>query len=572
MIGLRTKKALTLVCKAWSGLATALLYEDVVIRRMGQICSLAETFSHHDSDQSLAQLVRSISLVDCIVLNKFQDAVLTSLGIILSRCSRLAAFTYRPASREVWPFEANRNPKPPMGLPPRTEKPREVNLEPSWILRSNRRNPGSILAHRLKHGLRALELDLSEVYDDGSLHKPLLTMLGNATQLTSLVLNAFEIRSGGGEWLLSSPSLKFPALETLHISLEDDKFHRWICQCWEMPKLKNLTYKEPFCFSPVLRDRPLKFLEVHGSKLRYALLQFTPEYSDPLPLSTLSQFLPVIEHLTIPLFVGQSELVVNTPTLRYLDLVSEAYHPTFKDYCGITLAPHAQVPAFRRMRLLGHETWESVARYPNLFDPELLPVDVDGPEALPDREEVRVPYAANPDTLDRDPREDWTAGGVVHRVQRAVLRQKWWGLAPDPWWCSDCATDAKGHVYYSHWISKKYQDFNLGADVDSEDDSSYAYESSSGSVVSSEMSETPDSGDEGLPRNPASEDAILGDADVEDVDSDDWEYPDLEIRTEPQLDGETALRGFRAGLEGDYMDMDTDNAEGSSSEREDLSS
>ncbi|KAI0737833.1 hypothetical protein C8Q80DRAFT_306268 [Daedaleopsis nitida] len=38
-----TKNRLTLVCKGWSAPATAVLYGEIVIRRMGQIAALART-------------------------------------------------------------------------------------------------------------------------------------------------------------------------------------------------------------------------------------------------------------------------------------------------------------------------------------------------------------------------------------------------------------------------------------------------------------------------------------------------------------------------------------------------
>ena len=42
---LRFRKGLVLVCSAFAGPATAVLYEDVVFRRMGQISALARTLS-----------------------------------------------------------------------------------------------------------------------------------------------------------------------------------------------------------------------------------------------------------------------------------------------------------------------------------------------------------------------------------------------------------------------------------------------------------------------------------------------------------------------------------------------
>ena len=43
---IRFRKSLVLICTAWSGPATAALYEEVVFWRMGQIAALARTLLH----------------------------------------------------------------------------------------------------------------------------------------------------------------------------------------------------------------------------------------------------------------------------------------------------------------------------------------------------------------------------------------------------------------------------------------------------------------------------------------------------------------------------------------------
>ena len=91
LTSLRTKKALTLVCKAWTPPATAVLYNDIVIRRMGQISALANTLNQHPD---LSDLVRSIRLDSCVVWSHCSNAVRKGLGHILSRCVRLATFSY----------------------------------------------------------------------------------------------------------------------------------------------------------------------------------------------------------------------------------------------------------------------------------------------------------------------------------------------------------------------------------------------------------------------------------------------------------------------------------------------
>ncbi|RDX47802.1 hypothetical protein OH76DRAFT_717380 [Lentinus brumalis] len=512
MVGLRTKKALTLVCKAWSGPATAFLYEDVVIRRMGQICALADTLLHSGSGRNLAQLVQSIRLEDCIVLRHCADSVRRSLYHVLGRCSALTSFTYHPTSPSMWPFDVDRDPRGP-------ESP-EFNIDPLWLLGFGRPNLGHSLAYLLQQGLRTLDLDLSGIHNGEQFIGPLYAMLSNASCVTTIVLNSFELRWRRDEWLLSAPPLTFPALETLHIRPQDALICDWMINRWEMPQLKSLTYRSEI--------DPIEFLEVHGSKLSYAYFGCAAH-----TLPQLSRLLPVIEHLTLPLLFELEELMVNSATLRYLDIMRESY-PTFSDYKSVTFASDAHIPALKRVRLLGYGAWDVAAEYPRLIHPELLPVDVDGPEtpqARPKGQDTE-PHNAN-----KEPWEDWVAGGVIHRVHGEVLRQKWWGVAHDPWWCP-------GYVF------PRFQ-YQLGVDVVvDDDDSSY--------VCSASSSESSDVNAD-----------ILGE-DV-DVDEDSWyseetssdRSEDTGSMDDMQLDQETVLRMFRAGLAGDLMVVDEAQAEGS---------
>ncbi|KAI0691291.1 hypothetical protein C8T65DRAFT_670570 [Cerioporus squamosus] len=361
MVGLRTKKALTLVCKAWSGPATAFLYEDVVLRRMGQVCAFANMLLHSNSDRNITRLVRSIRLEDCIVLRHCADTVRRSLGHILRQCSALESFTYHPTSRSLWPFDVDRNPG--------DSDPSEFNIDPRWLLGFDRPNLGPTLADRLQNGLRTLEMDLSDIRNERWFIGPLYAMLGNASHLTSLVLSSFELRWHRDEWLLNAPVLKLPALEALHIHPQNMLFCDWMSRGWEMPQLKSLTYRSEI--------DPVEFLEAHGSKLTYAFLECGSH-----TLSELSRLVPMIEHLTLPLFCGLEELAIDSPTLRYLDIMREGY-PTFSSYKSVSFASHARVPALKRVRLLGYGMWDIAARYPRVFDHELVPIDVNGPESLP---------------------------------------------------------------------------------------------------------------------------------------------------------------------------------------------
>lgn len=95
---LRFRKALIFVCKWWSGLATELFYEDIVLRRMGQIIALADTLTaNHGTQRNLAVLVKSIRMDTCIILGPCADAARDALSSILSLCVALRTFEYHTA-------------------------------------------------------------------------------------------------------------------------------------------------------------------------------------------------------------------------------------------------------------------------------------------------------------------------------------------------------------------------------------------------------------------------------------------------------------------------------------------
>ena len=95
LLSLRTKKALTLVCKAWSAPATAVLYDDVVIRRTGQIPPLTQTLVS-SKRYNHADLVRSIRLDSCVVWKTCEDTMHKDLCEIMRRCTRLTSFSFHP--------------------------------------------------------------------------------------------------------------------------------------------------------------------------------------------------------------------------------------------------------------------------------------------------------------------------------------------------------------------------------------------------------------------------------------------------------------------------------------------
>ncbi|RPD58026.1 hypothetical protein L226DRAFT_467302 [Lentinus tigrinus ALCF2SS1-7] len=90
---LRTKLALPLVCRATLTTGMCVLYEDVVIRRMGQIPALARTLR---SPTGLGCLIRSIRIDSCPVWTRCSLVVQEDLQFILAQCTALRSFCHRP--------------------------------------------------------------------------------------------------------------------------------------------------------------------------------------------------------------------------------------------------------------------------------------------------------------------------------------------------------------------------------------------------------------------------------------------------------------------------------------------
>lgn len=70
---MRTKKALALACKSWHGPAIEALYEDIVIRRKGQIVALARTPRSEKCD--FARLIKAIHIENLATLPSCNDVV-----------------------------------------------------------------------------------------------------------------------------------------------------------------------------------------------------------------------------------------------------------------------------------------------------------------------------------------------------------------------------------------------------------------------------------------------------------------------------------------------------------------
>ncbi len=84
---MRTKKGFPYICRASFWLGMAVLYNDVVLRRMGQVSALAETLCAPDIGPRLDNLIKHIRWDCCVVVASCSDVIREDLVFIFARCT-----------------------------------------------------------------------------------------------------------------------------------------------------------------------------------------------------------------------------------------------------------------------------------------------------------------------------------------------------------------------------------------------------------------------------------------------------------------------------------------------------
>lgn len=311
---LRFRKALILVCKWWSGLATELFYEDIVLRRMGQIIALADTLTaNHGTQRNLAVLVKSIRLDTCIILGPCADAVRDALSSILSLCVALRTFEYHTAK------DFAIAPAPPPG-------DASGVFNPTWFVDDR------VEAFQLAFQERVSMLTVLDLATPLS-HKQvahLHRLLAIASCLETLKVGRVQRVEGEGDHFDSLPVLHLPKLKELYIPVDDVRFVAFVSTMWVMPGLRRLTTLG------AQSSIPHALLAAHGALLVY--LHLYPESCvypwDVEPrkedYERVLQLCPAVEHLALVLplramFLDTPTLSISaicalSPALRYLDV------------------------------------------------------------------------------------------------------------------------------------------------------------------------------------------------------------------------------------------------------------
>ncbi|KAI0800898.1 hypothetical protein C8Q74DRAFT_1191602, partial [Fomes fomentarius] len=245
---IRFRKGLALVCKAWSWPATAVLYEDIVLRRMGQIPALARTLSS-SGGRDFGVLIQHIRMDSCVVWASCSDVVRQDLLLILQRSVALRTFS----------FHAHPN-------FPIADSPEEGNswdgFNPSWILQESTSDIRQAFQIRVSSGLRELDISMT-LYEEHIVE--LHSLLSSAHTLTSLKVGPINVSPGVLEGHINRRTLaelELPALVEFHLYVDNHPFTNLVRQLWRMPALTHLTAMN-------CRDVPLDLLRAHGRNLVY---------------------------------------------------------------------------------------------------------------------------------------------------------------------------------------------------------------------------------------------------------------------------------------------------------------
>ncbi|RDX43003.1 hypothetical protein OH76DRAFT_1410538 [Lentinus brumalis] len=410
---LRLKKTLPLLCKAiyWPGME--ILYEDIVIRRMGQISALAQTLRSDDLGQKLASMVKTIRIESCPVWLPCADVLREDLAFIISQCTTLTRFSYRPHDNfpTVGPFEEH-----------------DVQyygwFNPTWLYQQSfEPEVEPLLTRCFASGLRFLSLGVSL---DCTTVRCLHHILSSAEKLESLTLGPTKGCSACHS-LIGMPQLQLPRLKELQLyygTASESDIDSHIRSCRQMPLLTRLTImlREWAAVSTLIETAGHGLTYLHLYPLADALRK-----SQCNSINTLATACPKIEHLVIPLAivatwpnglpVSKLEITLHSPTLRYLDLWGDLHDkilprpdPAHRSLREQIIHSQSQVPSLRCVRLL------ATSRLPGLQWKHSTRTSNRNPD---------WPVICHPAFLDEDSDEV-----LYYRLPRAVVAQTAFALVP----------------------------------------------------------------------------------------------------------------------------------------------
>ena len=342
---LRFRKGLVLVCKAFAGPATAVLYEDVVFRRMGQISALARTLVSQEG-RYVSSLIQCIRMDSCVIWAPCAEVVKDDLLFILRRCTALRSFSFH--SHPNFPTTHSAHDGSPFAWD---------GFNPTWFLDNHTDDAGRLFQGIISSTLRELDISMplsetqvAELHELFSAARLLRTL-----KLGQIVAQPF-VRDASS---LSTQTL--PQLEELQMYADHPGFTAYVSSHWVLPSLTRfiLMYCEAL---------PETLLKQHGRNVTY--LHIFPKKKDRVydyswapcsleGLDALPQWCPVLVHLVFPATRPNNHANailtrIRSPTLRYLDIWC---HNCRADRQSVEIeadnaVEHGHLPSFVQLRRL----------------------------------------------------------------------------------------------------------------------------------------------------------------------------------------------------------------------------
>ncbi|PSR70518.1 hypothetical protein PHLCEN_2v13557 [Hermanssonia centrifuga] len=273
----RTKKALTLVCKTWRSVALPLLYEHVVLRRTGQIYALERTM--RAAPAVFGPMVRSIQF-DTYVYQNHGTISQESLVYILEQCENLRSLTisaaFLPMVDYIWSEYQEEE-----------EWEEEEEAERAYqrmISGSDNTTPSSSSSssleakepqrNALKDAIHAKGPQLTELkyyrmfrLEDTYIYSPNSLIRASAHNLVSLTM----FIPPSTDPTVTMDHLSLDALESLYLVPADDRDDcvsdlRTYCT-WRLPRLQTVHF-HPSIHPARIPHRLCDFLQIHQSGLK----------------------------------------------------------------------------------------------------------------------------------------------------------------------------------------------------------------------------------------------------------------------------------------------------------------
>ncbi|CAL1716884.1 unnamed protein product [Somion occarium] len=276
---IRAKKALGLVCTYWHMVATPILYEDVVFRRVGQIPAFARTLR---SRPYVAQFVKGLTF-SCEVPPPLDDVVKASLMCILEQCSRIRSLSC------LTPF---------VGWLQTNSRGLDILAQiPTTFLKD-----GSYATTNLVYLNDYLFNTLPDI-----LPSPIIIAF---SQMTSLSLTSRPMKRLNAPEMRAIPptlrSLHFPRLKDLTLRTGGNGItgaYLTLITTWDLPQLERLTadflYRDP---SSLFSVQEAAFFQRFGKQLKVLDMDFTPMWAVPPPDPNPGNILnlcPALEHIVL---------------------------------------------------------------------------------------------------------------------------------------------------------------------------------------------------------------------------------------------------------------------------------